>query len=320
MSKVVVLGGGKGQSSLLRAIKRYDELELSAIVTVADDGGSTGRLREEFNIPAMGDIRNVMLSLADSESLLGDIMNYRFKSDLRSTLAGHNLGNLILTALTDTTGNFMDAIQSVSKVLSVKGDIIPSSEDLIVLCARMSDGTIVRGESNIPMYENHIQEVFYDVDVKATEKAISAIMNADVIIFGVGSLYTSILPNVIVPEIKKALQECRAKKVYYVNAMSQVGETQGYSAEDHVQALIQHGEFKLDLVVGSKDEIPQEVLDAYAQDDLKQVLFEDCEHDYPIIHQSLLSYKNNVAWHDVDKIYSGFIEVMEAIGCPLVLK
>lgn len=320
MTKVVVLGGGKGQSSLLRALKRFDDLELSAIVTVADDGGSTGRLREEFNMPAMGDIRNVMLSLADSESLLGDIMNYRFKSDSRSTLAGHNLGNLILTALTDTTGNFMEAIQSVSKVLSVKGDIIPSSEDIIVLCARMSDGTIVRGESNIPMYQNHIQEVFYDVNVKATHKAISAIEDADVIIFGVGSLYTSILPNVIVPEIKKALQTCKAKKVYYVNAMSQVGETQGYSAEDHVNALVQHGDFQLDLVVGSNDEIPPRVLDTYKEDDLDRVAFETETQDYPVLFQSLLSYHNNIAWHDVDKIYEGFKEVMEVIGCPLVLK
>lgn len=317
---VVVLGGGKGQSSLLRALKQYDELSLSAIVTVADDGGSTGRLREEFNIPAMGDIRNVMLSLADSESLLGDIMNYRFKDDLRSTLAGHNLGNLILTALTDTTGNFMDAIQSVSKVLSVKGDIIPSSEDIIVLCARMSDGTIVRGESNIPMYENHIQEVFYDVDVKATQKAIAAIETADVIIFGVGSLYTSILPNVIVPEIKRALQTCKGKKVYYVNAMSQVGETQGYTAEDHVNALLQHGEFELDLVVGSNDVVPDEVLEAYETDGLTSVKFVEDNHDYPILFQSLLSYHNNIAWHDVEKIYTGFKEVMEAVGCPLVLK
>lgn len=320
MTKVVVLGGGKGQSSLLRALKRYDELELSAIVTVADDGGSTGRLREEFNMPAMGDIRNVMLSLAESESLLGDIMNYRFKDNPRSTLAGHNLGNLILTALTDTTGNFMDAIASVSKVLSVKGNIIPSSEDLIVLCARMSDGTVIRGESNIPIYQNHIQEVFYDVDVEATPEAIEAIMEADVIIFGVGSLYTSILPNVIVPKIKEALQKTKAKKVYYVNAMSQLGETQGYCAEDHVNALLTHGNFKLDLVVGSNDEIPQEVLDVYEEDDLHRVQFVEKEHDYPLLFQSLLSYEDNIAWHDVIKIYEGFKEVMEVIGCPLVQK
>ncbi len=320
MSKVVVLGGGKGQSSLLRALKRYDELELSAIVTVADDGGSTGRLRQEFNMPAMGDIRNVMLSLAESESLLGDIMNYRFDDNSRSTLAGHNLGNLILTALTDTTGNFMDAIASVSKVLSVMGDIIPASEDLIVLCARMADGTIIRGESNIPMYQNHIKEVYYDVPVEATPQAIKAIMEADVIIFGVGSLYTSILPNVIVPKIKEAIKNSKAKKVYYVNAMSQAGETQGYCAEDHVDALIDHGDFNLDLVVGSIDEIPQSVLDVYAEEDLQRVQFEKENHDYPILFQSLLSYENNIAWHDVDKIYSGFKDVMEAIGCPLAQK
>ncbi len=318
--KVVVLGGGKGQSSLLRALKRYDELDLSAIVTVADDGGSTGRLREEFNIPAMGDIRNVMLSLAESETLLGDIMNYRFKDDIRSQLAGHNLGNLILTALTDTTGNFMDAITSVSKVLSVKGTIIPSSEDTIALCARMSDGTIIRGESNIPIYQNHIQEVYYDVHVEATPESVAAIMEADVIIFGVGSLYTSILPNVIVPKIKEALQKTKAKKVYYVNAMSQAGETQGYSAEDHVNALLKHGVDHFDLVVGANDELPQEVLDVYGEDDLYRVLFVEKEHDYPILYQSLLSYENNIAWHDVDKIYTGFKEVMEAIECPLVQK
>ncbi len=271
-------------------------------------------------MPAMGDIRNVMLSLAGNETLLGDIMNYRFDSHSRSTLAGHNLGNLILTALTDSMGDFMSAIQSLSKVLSVMGEIIPASKDIITLCAKMADGTIIRGESNIPMYQNHIVEVFYDVEVKATEKALEAIHNADIILFGVGSIYTSILPNVIIPEIKEALQKTQAKKIYYCNAMSQAGETEGYCAEDHVNALQNHGNFKFDLVVGASDTIPQEVLDVYEEDGLNPVHFIEKEHDYKILRQELLTFEDNIVWHDATKILDGFHEVLEVVGCPLVKK
>lgn len=318
--KIVVFGGGKGQSAILKGLKLIEDLELSAIVTVADDGGSTGRLREEFNLPAMGDIRNVMLSLAESESLFSSMMNYRFASETRSTLDGHNLGNLIVTALSDISGGFLEAISQLSDLLNVKGKIIPSSTDLISLCARMEDGTIVRGESNIPAYKNSIDCVFYDEDVHANPEAIRAIKEADVILMGIGSLYTSILPNLIVPEINKVVQQSKAKKVYYCNAMSQPGETDGFSAEDHVNALLMHCDMKLDAVVYSVSEIPASTLEHYASEGSKPVKFSDFNQDYQIINQDLLYIKNDHIRHDPQKVKDGIYQVLEQIGCPLAVK
>lgn len=320
MMRIVVLGGGKGQSALLRGLKHLDNVHLSAIVTVADDGGSTGRLREDFNVPAMGDIRNVMLALAESESLLSDIMNYRFDSDSRSELAGHNLGNLIITSLIDIKGDFMEAIASTSQVLNVMGDIIPASTELITLCATMSDGTIIRGESNIPKYRNHIQEVYYDVPVEATEEAVLAIEQADMILFGVGSIYTSILPNVIIKQIKEAIQKSDAKKIYYCNAMSQSGETEGYSGEDHVQALMDHTGITFDAVVECSDRIPSWVLDRYSKENSHRIIFDNDEHDYPLVKMNLLSFEDGVIRHDHEKVRDEFKKVLEVIECPSVLK
>lgn len=320
MKNVVVIGGGKGQSALLRGLKKIEELSLTAIVTVADDGGSTGRLREAFNIPAMGDIRNVMLSLAESESLLATMMNYRFDENIRSDLAGHNLGNLIFTALNDTSGNFMDAILQLSQVLNVRGKVVPASTDMITLCALMDDGTIVRGESNIPKYQNSINKVYYDDDVKATEEAIEAILEADVIVMGIGSIYTSILPNLIIPGINEAVRQSKAKKVYYCNAMSQPGETDGFSGEDHVNALLRHVDIQFDAVVASDDIIPKEILQRYFEEDSYPIVFNSTNHVYNLVYQKLISFENNYIRHDADCVEKGFYQVMEVMGCPLAVK
>lgn len=313
MIKVVVFGGGKGQSALLRGLKLIPELDISAIVTVADDGGSTGRLREEFKMPAMGDIRNVMVALAESESLISNIMNYRFDSDAKSDLAGHSIGNIILTGLTNINGNFMDAIMDLSSVMKVHGKIIPSSMELITLCARMQDGTIVRGESNIPMYDNNIEKVFYDVDVKATSQAIDAIQEADIILFGIGSLYTSILPNIIIPEIKEALHKSSAKKVYYCNSMTQPGETDGYNGEAHVEALEKHLELPIDLVIDSDTYLSNEILEKYASEKSYPVHFRKEDKPYKLITQDLLSVTNEHVRHDPTKIKEQFMQVLEAV-------
>lgn len=209
--KVVVIGGGHGQSVILRGIKFIQDIQISAIVTVADDGGSTGRLRRQFHIPAMGDIRAVLIALAESETLLKNLMEYRFEGDPDPDqedqgVMGHNLGNLILTALTQSCGSFLESIGILSKILNVRGDIIPATTQVITLFARMADGTIVRGESNIPNMNNRIDTVFYQETVKASEKAVRAIREADVIIYGIGSIFTSILPNLIIPEIAEAIR------------------------------------------------------------------------------------------------------------------
>ena len=317
---VVVIGGGKGQSTILRRLKAHQAIELSAIVTVADDGGSTGRLREDFDMPAMGDVRNVIMALAESESILNEVMNFRFNENSRSDLAGHSLGNLILTALTETTGNFTEAVASMSSFLNVEGNVIPSSPDSLTLVARMQDGTIVRGESNIPEYKNSIKHVYYDQEVKASSQAIEAIMSADVIVFGIGSIYTSILPNIIIPGIKEALNRTKAKFVYYCNVMTQPGETDGFSVLDHVRAIEHHGQIKIDAIVLAKDALPQDVLDLYIEEGSTPVNGSIELPGYTMVLQELLSFDGGVIRHDSKKVYEGFPEVLEAIKCPLVVK
>ncbi|MBP3892304.1 MAG: YvcK family protein [Solobacterium sp.] len=301
--RIVVIGGGHGQSLICRGIKNLKNVDISAIVTVADDGGSTGRLRRQFHIPAMGDIRNVLISLSESENIMGALMDYRFEdpSGKEMDIQGHNLGNLILTALTQQTGSFLEAIQVASDVLNVKGKIIPATTEVITLYARMEDDVIVKGEANIPNANNHIRNVFYDREVEADPDAIHAIKNADLIIFGIGSIYTSILPNVIIPDIKDALHETKAYKMYICNAMTQPGETDGYSVEDHVQALINHGA-SVDAVMVATDTIPQSNLENYLKEGSIPVILKEDEHPYRVIKNNLLDFKDGLIRHDAKKV------------------
>lgn len=316
--KVVVIGGGTGQSTILRGLKLVKDISITAIVTVADDGGSTGRLRKAYHIPAMGDIRNVMIALAESETLLSTLMSYRFEKedvveDESDELVGHNLGNIILTALTKKSGSFMDAIAMISHVLNVKGDIVPSTHQVVTLLAKMEDGTIVKGESNIPKSRHRIQEVFYDVPVKASKEAVSAIEKADVIILGIGSLYTSLCCNLIIPELKRALHKSKAHKIYVANAMTQAGETDGYSLEDHVSALNHHGDLKIDTVIHASDKIPQNVLDRYATEEAKMVQVLDKHPRYTLLHRKILNFDNLQVRHDPEKIRTVFEDVFKSI-------
>jgi uncharacterized cofD-like protein len=296
--KVVVMGGGTGQATLLRGLKLLPNIHLTAIVTVADDGGSTGRLRRAFHIPAMGDIRNVMISMAESETMLSRLMDYRFEGTPENEMYGQNLGNLILTALTDRSGNFMEAISAISKVLNVKGDIIPSTLQVITLFAEMVDGTIVRGESNIPKTGNRISRVFYQEKVRASRQAVDAIRSADLIIYGVGSLYTSICPNLIIEDIAEALKIANAKKIYVCNAMTQPGETDFYSMEEHVDAIVRHSGVEIDLVVKANDSLPPEVIERYRIMGSMSVEMAQEEHSYPVILSSLLEFSDGLVRHD----------------------
>ena len=300
---IVIIGGGHGQAAICRGVKNVNNAQISAIVTVADDGGSTGRLRRQFHIPAMGDIRNVMISLAESESMLGDLMNYRCEdpSGSEKDVSGHNLGNLILTAMTQQCGSFLEAVQTIGKGLQVKGEIIPATTQVISLYARMDDGVIVKGEANIPTVSNHIREVFYDCEVEATPEAVKAIRKADLIIYGIGSVYTSILPNVIIPEIRTALRKTKAKRVYFCNAMTQPGETDGYSVEDHAQALIDHGA-PIDAVVVAEDEIPSQIEKRYQKEGSTVVRVAKQSHSYEIIRRPLLCFDRELVRHDPQKI------------------
>lgn len=310
--KVVVIGGGHGQSTILRGIKNIEDIDISAIVTVADDGGSTGRIRNLYEIPAMGDIRNVLVALSNKESFMRDIMDFRFEGKDEKDILGHNLGNLILTALTQKTGSFMEAILTICEFLNVKGDIIPSSLDVITLYALMDDDTIVKGEANIPSYNHHIKEVFYNREVKATPEAVKAIMEADLIIYGIGSVYTSILPNIIIPDIKKALKETKALKVYFANCMTQNNETFDYDLKDHIDAMEAHGAI-IDLVVKHSENIPFYIRTRYLEENSTEVLDKgNCKQE--VMERELLDFSRNLVRHDPDKIALVTKEILKRLG------
>ena len=248
MKNVVVFGGGTGLSNILRGLKRYP-IHLTAIVTVADDGGSSGRLFDQYNVPPPGDVRQVMAALSDVEPMIEKMFQHRF--DGTDGLKGHSLGNLMLTALTTITGDFARAIEQMGVVLNIKGKVLPAANQRITLHAELEDGSIITGESKIPLYGRKIRNVFITPqDVKPLPETAATIKNADLIVFGPGSLYTSTLPTLLVQDIRDAVLASSAKKVYVGNLATQRGETYRYTASEHVQALYEHaGEPFLDAVL-----------------------------------------------------------------------
>lgn len=240
--KIVAVGGGTGLSMLLRGIKNITN-NITAVVTVGDDGGSSGRLREDMGILPPGDIRNCIAALADDENLITKLFQYRFKSG--EGLEGHSFGNLFLTALCAITGDMVRAVKESSNVLSIRGRVLPSTLDDMKLVAEMEDGRIIHGESNIPEAHGKIKRLFTDPShCHALEDVITAIKDADLIILGPGSLYTSVIPNLLISEISQEIAKSHAKKIYVCNIMTQPGETDNYSASDHVRALMQHANSK----------------------------------------------------------------------------
>lgn len=274
--RIVVIGGGTGLSTLLRGLKKFDT-DLTAIVTVADDGGSSGRLRDDYQIPPPGDIRNVIAALSEVEPLVEEMFQYRFKGQGKEHLNGHSLGNLMLTALTEITGDFSHAIRHMSRVLNVNGRVLPAANQRLTLFAEFEDGKIIEGESKIPAYGQPIKRVFSKpYHVHALPEAVEAIGQADVIVIGPGSLYTSIIPNLLVEDIRKAVLCSPARKVYICNLMTQRGETSGYTASDHVRAIHTHvGEPFIETILINDDaEVPEEVQKAYEKENAEPVRFD----------------------------------------------
>ncbi len=236
---VTVVGGGHGLSVLLRGIKAATS-NVTAVVTVADDGGSSGRLREEFGIIPPGDLRNCLVALADTEPLMEKLFQYRFKG--KTELAGHSFGNLFIAAMNEVTGDMEQALRESSKVLAVKGQVLPASKDHVRLDAVMEDGTVVQGESHIPEVHKRIHRVrLFPEEVQPVQSALDALANADAIILGPGSLYTSIMPNLLVDKVAETIRKSKAIKIYICNVMTQPGETDGYTASMHAKAIIDHG-------------------------------------------------------------------------------
>ncbi|ALF55431.1 hypothetical protein ACX27_25575 [Nostoc piscinale CENA21] len=233
--KIVVIGGGTGLSTLLRGLKTYSA-NISAIVTVADDGGSSGRLRQEFGVLPPGDIRNCLAALADEEKLLTELFQYRFRAG--DGLTGHSFGNLFLTAMSDITGDLERAVAASSKVLAVRGQVLPATLTDVRLWAELADGRRIEGESNIPKAGGKIVRIgCTPANPLALPAAIKAIKEADYIIIGPGSLYTSLIPNLLVPEIANAIAASKAPRIYVCNIMTQPGETEGYTVADHIKAI-----------------------------------------------------------------------------------
>ncbi len=236
--KIVAIGGGTGLSTLLKGIKTLTN-NITAIVTVGDDGGSSGRLREQMGVLPPGDIRNCIAALADDDSIVTKLFQYRFKSG--EGLEGHSFGNLFITAMTAICKDMFTAIKESSKVLLIRGRVLPATCDDMKLYARMEDDSIVRGESNIPEAGKRIIQLCSDpANCKAAPDVVDAIHDADLIIIGPGSLYTSVISNFLVKDITKAVWESKAKKIYVCNAMTQPGETDNYSVSDHIKTIFEH--------------------------------------------------------------------------------
>lgn len=302
--KIVIIGGGTGLPVLLRGLKKYP-VDLTAVVTVADDGGSSGRLRAEMDIPPPGDVRNVLAALSDVEPLIEKLFQHRFETS--KELSGHSLGNLILAAMTSITGNFVHAIQEMSKVLKVNGKVLPAATESVVLHAELEDGSIVSGESKIPYSGKKIKRVFLTPELPTPlPETIYAIREADLIVIGPGSLYTSILPNLLVPKLGQEVCQARAKKVYVCNLMTQAGETLNYTASDHVNALYQHMRCAfIDTIIVNNENIPNDILSRYSEEYAKPVEF-DLTHLYElgleVIQGEIMTLENGAIRHDTKEV------------------
>ena len=302
MKKVVILGGGTGQSTLLRGLKQFP-VDISAVVSVCDDGKSTGRLREEFNTLAVGDIRKVIVALSETEPLFEELLNYRFET--ASDLNGHAVGNLLLTALCNVTGNIQEGIETIGKVLKIKGKVLPFTLESPTLIGKMKDGSIIKGEHNITKSEGQIDNVYYETEVIVNKNVLKAIKEADLIILSMGSLYTSIIPNLLSKELIRNIDKSNAKIMYVCNMMTQPGETDDYKVSDHIQTLNNYlGKRKIDAVIANKGKIPISILRKYETEEQKDQVIFDKENlkDIKVIADNYVTVENNIIRHQVEKL------------------
>ncbi len=265
--KVVILGGGTGTSTLVRGLKQFP-VDISVVVSVCDDGKSTGKLREEFDIPAVGDLRKVIASLSDTEPLFESLLEYRFNTN--SDLNGHAVGNLLLAALCNITGNMSDGIKSLSKVLNLKGKVLPLTEDNVVLMGLMQDGSTVEGEHNITESKKRIKDIYYKKNPVINPEVIEDIKQADMIILSMGSLYTSIACDLISKDVTDAIDASKGKILYVCNMFTQPGETDDFTVSDHVQVLNSYlGKRKIESLIINDGKIPKKFINKYHREEDK---------------------------------------------------
>lgn len=304
MKKIVILGGGTGMATLLSGLKNFP-VEITSVVSVCDDGQSTGRLREEFNMPAMGDIRKVLVSLSVTEPLVEELLNYRFNTT--SDLNGHAVGNLLLTATSNITGNLKDGIEVLSKILNLKGKVLPLTEDNVILVGKMVDNEKIIGEHNITMSNKKIKTVYYQDEPKVCEEVLEAIEEADLIILSMGSLYTSIIPNLICREVIKKLDKTKKKIMYVCNMVTQPGETDNMKTSDHIKIINNYlGKHKIDVVIANNGKISNEIAIKYATLEQKDPVILDKENidsmDIELIENNYVTIKDDIIRHNVEKL------------------
>jgi uncharacterized cofD-like protein len=310
--KIVVVGGGTGLSVLLKGLKQYTD-QLTAIVTVSDDGGSSGRLRTELGILPPGDIRNCLVALAETETLMDKVFQHRFKQGVG--ISGHNLGNLLMAAMTEITGDFVSAIKEVSKVLAVRGQVIPATLELVNLGAKMSDGAVIIGETAIRQYQNKISRLFL-VPEKCLpiQAGIDAIMEADAIIIGPGSIYTSILPNLLVDGVCDAMMQSQAVKIYVSNIMTEQGETDNFTALDHIKTILQYARQPvIDYAILNTGRIDELRLDRSRQEQAIPVdasCREILDLGIKVVAEDLVA-ADDLAWHDTHKLAQTIIKIIQ---------
>ena len=298
--KIVVFGGGTGSNILLSGLKDYD-YDLTAVVCVSDDGRSTGKLRKEFNMPAVGDIRNVIVSLADTDSKIKDLLSYRF--DTYSDLDGHPIGNLILVAMYNLTGSLKESIEVLSKFLNIKSKVFPISEDNLTLVGETKNGRKIFGEENITMANLNFDKISYLEEPHILNEVKDAVLDADLIIFSMGSLITSILPHLLCKELIDVLDESKAKIMYSCNAMTEKGETDYFNVSDHINLLNKYlGKRKIDVVIASNTQLSDDILKKYATESKNMVKIDKEKISCELIEDDLLTIKDNFIRHDSKKL------------------
>ena len=300
--KLAVLGGGTGMSQLLKGLKKLP-FDLSAIVSVCDDGKSTGRLREEFKQPAVGDIRKVLISLSEDEEAVEKLFDYRF--DTFSDLDGHALGNLLLTGASEIAGNVSDGIELLNSLLKIKGKVLPLTEDNVTLMGIMDDGNIVEGEHSITQDKRAIRDVYYKERPEVNPDVIKVIEKSDAIILSMGSLFTSILPNLICPEVQNAIEKSKARIIYVCNVMTQPGETDGFRVSDHIKFLNKYlGSRSVDAVVINTGNISSDIISKYSSTEQKDLVMVDYDNlkDIDLISNTYVTIENGYIRHSAIKV------------------
>ena len=314
MKKIVIFGGGSGLSQMLKGLKLFP-IDITAVVSVSDNGGSTLRLRKDFNIPAVGDISKVLISMSNTDKDIINLMNYRFKQS--KSLGNHSVKNLLLTALLEQKGNFASAIPVLAKLLDVEGRILPITEDNAELMGITEDNKKIYGETSITKTKEKIIKITYDHEVKANPEVLEAINEADLIIFSSGSLLTSIIPNIIIDDIVKAIKKSKSPKLYICNLVTQPGETDDYKVSNHIEELEKYlGKGTINIVLANNVEIPQELVKKYATEEQKDPVMLDEEilkqRKIRVIKDKMYSIEDGFLRHDTLKTaYLVFSILME---------